>query len=181
MPFPFTGVTVLSGTVVIVTKLAAVGGVSFVPTVISVWGVTSAISWTFLACGIPVSQEEEGRRLSSMDANSGSLTISICMILILGGLAFHIICNTVFLWVFCKKIFNSDRSFLYWRKQHKHVVRFTLVMVSISFHSIRFFISGLCNKDSFKAEFSNKGKLFKILLRLGYISILCTCVPLLAA
>jgi hypothetical protein len=48
----------------------------------------------------------------------------------------------------------------------------------ISFHCIRLFYCGLCNYDGFKVVYDKKNKLNKILIKYGYISILCTFVPL---
>ena len=96
-----------------IAKVSATGG-SFIPASIGVWGLSAACSWVFLVVYIPV-DEEQGRRLA-IDPSGGSLTKSVCILLILGALLFHIICNVIFFVVFCRKIYTKDRTFKYWRE-----------------------------------------------------------------
>ena len=51
----------------------------------------------------------------------------------------------------------------------------------LSFHCIKLLYCGLCGKSYFRAQFEYRLKLYKMLILLGYINVLCTCIPLIAA
>ena len=97
VPFPFTDITIGTGLVIGVTKLTA-SGVSFLPSIISIWGFVSAVSWGFLAIYVSSGGDiQYSRRLTILDSNTGSdLIVSIIIIIILGALAFHIVCNVFY-------------------------------------------------------------------------------------
>lgn len=184
VPFPFSIATVASAGVLIFTKLAATG-INLTSSIISVWGLTSALSWVFLAAYIPLTENDatsESRRLMILDPTSGNLLLSIIIILILGALAFHFICNFLFMISFALKACRKDSSFKYWRKNHRCASTLTCTLSTIiSFHSIRLLYCGMFNSKSCQANFDDKGKVFKPLIKFGYVSILCTSVPMIIA
>ncbi|CAG9329240.1 unnamed protein product [Blepharisma stoltei] len=180
VPFPFTGVTFISVGIIGITKLTAIG-VNFVPSAISVWSVSSCASWIFLCSYIPDQGGDHSRRLFEIGTES-SLIVTIAIILILGALFFHYMCNEIFIWKYIKNIFRSDGTFRYWRKNHRGASAATLLLSAfISFHCVRIIYCGLFNKDCFKANFDNKWKLYKLLIKFGYVSLLCTFIPIITA
>ena len=178
VPFPFSGVSIVSAGVVAVTKLTS-AGVHFVPSTIAVWGVLSFTSWVFLAGYIP-DQGDSGnyRRLAQVDAVGGNAVLTVAFFLIIGALLFHIVCNLLFSISYHLKVVKKDKTYAYWRRSHTKI-NFMAVALGyvVSFHCIRFLFCGLCNYDGFQVTYDKKGKVYKPLIKFGYVSILCTFVP----
>lgn len=182
VPFPFSGVTAGSAAVIGVTKLTAVG-VNFVPSLISVWGITAAGSWIFLGSYLPNEGDtQHSRRLNMLDPTSGNLILSIVLLIIIIALAFHFLCNFLYTTSFLCKTWNKDDKFKKWRKKHKCATGIvTTLSYLVSFHCIRFMYCSMCNQRCFKAKFECKGNLTKPLVKYGYVSLLCTNLPMIAA
>lgn len=181
VPFPFTGFVTVSMGMVAVSKLAA-AGVGFVPTTISIWGATAMGSWVFLAGYVPVYNSASGRRLFLVEGSGGDLVVSIAILLIVGALALHLLFNIALTVLYYRRVLKKDKSFKYWQQQHKwvHGVSVALSLL-VSFHCIRLLVCGMCDKRAFKAEFDNKARLLKPLVKMTYRSIMCTCIPMIMA
>ena len=182
VPFPFSIVSFGSAGVVGVAKLTSVG-VQFMPSAISIWGVLSCASWTFLAGYVPAQGPSgSSRRLSGVGAIGGNVVLTVAFFLIVGALVFHVACNLLFSVTYSIKVSRKDRTYRYWKKHHRKVNLFTMILCYlVSFHCIRLLSCGLCNYDGFKVVYDKKAKVYKPLIKYGYISILCTFIPLIIA
>ena len=182
VPFPFSGVSIVTAGLVGITKLTS-AGVHFVPSTIAVWGSISFTSWVFLAGYVP-DQGDSGnyRRLADVASVGGNAVLTVSFFLIIGALMFHFVCNLLFSIKYTTKVLKKDRTYKYWKKSHRKVNMAVLVLsYVVSFHCIRFLFCGMCNYDGFQATYDNKSKVYKPLIKYGYISILCTFVPIFIA
>jgi hypothetical protein len=101
--------------------------------------------------------------------------------LIIAALAVHLILNIVFCIIYCTKV-RLDVGFTHWRSDHRFSSTFVPTLASIAnFHFIRIIYSGFCNLKGCKATFTDITVLLKPLVRLTYISIFCTHLPLIAS
>ena len=182
VPFPFSIVSFLSATVIGVTKLTSIG-VQFVSSTIAVWGVMSFGSWAFLSIYVPIQGTQgSSRRLADIQAIGGNAILTVAFFLILGALIFHVCCNFLFSITYSLKVSRKDRTYKYWKKHHPKINLVAMVLsYLVSFHCIRILFCGLCDYDGFKVVYDKKNKVYKPLIKYGYVSILCTFVPLIIA
>ncbi|OMJ74195.1 hypothetical protein SteCoe_26950 [Stentor coeruleus] len=182
VPFPISGISFVSAGILGVTKITA-ASVQFVPSTIALWGGLSLVSWVFVTAYIP-DQGTNGdyRRLTEVDAVGGDITLTVAFFLFIGALVFHFVCNILFSITYVMKVYRKDSSYIYWKKRHSKINLISLILTfNISFHCIRLLFCGLCNYDGFKAIYDKKKKLYKPLIKYGYISLLCTFVPIFIA
>lgn len=191
VPFPFSGTTAGTAGVIGVMKLTA-SGVNFAPSVISVWGITAAGSWIFLGAYLPNEGETDysrrlldnpnGRLLTMLDPSTGDLILSITLLIIIIALGFHLACNILYTTGFLIRSWNNDTKFKVWRKKHPvATIVFSIFSYTVTFHSVRFYYCGMCNQSCFRAEFDYIGNIKKGLVKYGYVSLLCTHFPMIAA
>lgn len=95
---------------------------------------------------------------------------------------FQFISNVLFLVVYCRQIVDKDPVFKYWRDAHRvgHPLILACTLI-FSYNSIRLIVCRLFNIKLFSAEFRDKSKLYKILLKLGFLTLFCSCIPMIAA
>lgn len=180
VPFPFSGLSFISAGVVGVSKFVSVG-VEFVPSTIAIWGGMSVASWVFITGYIP-EQGESGdyrRRLADLEGVGGNAILTVAFFLLVGGLVFHLLCNVMFSLSYYRRVSSCDKKYNYWKKTHKLVNFVVLILTGLlSFHCIRALFSGLCNYSGFQVAYDDKGRVYKPLIFYGYISVLCTFIPI---
>lgn len=186
IPFPFTGATVGTAALVGVSKLTATG-VNFIPSIVSIWGATAAGSWIFLATYMPnkgISQHSrrlDSRVLNILDGEE-DIILGIVIYIIFFALLFHFTCNFLYTTEFILKVKKNDKKFSAWRNQHSFsfaiIVFFSFL---ISFHIIRILYSGMCALGCFKIQLDKTSAIKRGLIKYGYVSILCTHIPMIAA
>ena len=182
VPFPFTGISFISAGLLGLGKLTS-GGVQLIPSTIGLWSSLSSVSWVFLATYLPI-QGESGdyRRLSTVEVVGGNAVLTVSFFLILGALLFHYLCNFLFLVAFYRKVYRNDRKYFYWRQNHFKCNLTVLVFCAlVSFHSIRVIFAAICGYSGFNAAFDDRGRVNRAIVFYGYISVMCTFVPVFIA
>jgi hypothetical protein len=164
------------------TKLAS-SGVQVVTSTIALWSGLSAVSWVFIAGYLPAQGESgDSRRLVQDDAVGGNAVLTVAFFLVLGALVFHLVCNVMFMVHYIRKVYVYDRKYLFWRKNHLKCNLVILVLAGVvSFHTIRLKFSGIFGYSGFLATYEDQTKVIKPLVFYGYISVLCTFIPVFIA
>jgi hypothetical protein len=128
------------------------------------------------------SSTTSSRKLVEVFPSGGDTIPPIAMLIILGALAIHIICNIVFFCLYTFRIKKRDEAFAKWLTLHKYagcfVPTFSLLF---SFHFARLFFVRYCGIKGTYAVFSKKDRMYTPIIRLSYVHIFCVCFPLIAA
>jgi hypothetical protein len=182
IPFPFTGTTIVGGASAVVIAMAS-PVTSLLSTTIGIWGVTSALSWGCVGGFAPFAEDEGelSRRLLELDPTGGSLILTIAIFLIWLGIAFHIALNVTFFCYYCCSLLRKDVTYRYWRRIHRcSSIGVPTVGLIISFHVVRFIYCRLCNLGGTSAQFDDKSRLLRPLIKCTYVGLICTHLPIIA-
>jgi len=127
------------------------------------------------------STDVTSRQLVEMNPATGDMFPTLVLVLIIGAISIHVICNIVFYCIYMFSI-RKDPDFSYWRTLHGYACFFVPFMsLFFSFHFIRIIYSKLCGIKGCKAIFTKKEHMYVPLIRLTYVHILCVCFPMIAA
>lgn len=122
------------------------------------------------------------RELIGIDPNNGEMLPNLAFLFIVIGIAFLIICNITFTCCFIGKISCKDKEYKKWKRDHCcSSCLFPSLSLLFIFHCIRFIYCRACNQDAFNARFDQWSHFFKPLIKVSFISIMCTSIPLLVA
>ena len=131
VPFPGAGVSVVTAGVVAGAS-AATAGASTIGSVSGFVGVYSFASWGGLGGYLPFAGDPDdgdddddddtsssvtSRKLVEMDPATGDMFPTLVLVLIMGAVGIHIICNIVFYCIYMFSI-RKDPDFSYWRTLH---------------------------------------------------------------
>jgi len=180
---PFTTVSVLSsGTIGVVNVFTS--GVSFAKSAVSILSFQAAASWMLLLFYIPFNNEDYfvSRTLVAVEAFGQDGTYTAVLVLVVFGMCVQITSNLVFLLKHWRAVKSDDFTFQVWKAKHNKWVLFIELTVALfSFNLIRLLITKLCKFKIFDAAFDDKSKVIKPLIKLGYLCVFFTHIPMIVS